>query len=501
MTDRYGCQSMVAPLRRVLVRRPDEAFGDADPARWHYTAQPDLQEARREHDALVDLLRGAGVEVIEHPEPQPDRADAIFVFDPVLITDRGAVLLRMGKALRRGEEEVLGRRLQEVGLPILGTLQGEATAEGGDLLWLDRRTLAAGQGFRTNAEGLRQLREILAPLGVEVVAVELPYFGGPEACLHLLSLISLVDHDLAVVYPPLLPVPFWRLLCDRGIHLVEVPDEEFPSQGPNVLALAPRKLLMLEGNPVTRRRLEEAGCEVLTYRGREISLKAEGGPTCLTRPVWRETARVEEPARPDGSFLDRTAGELLDRFAAGRNTPGAGSAAALTGALAGSVLQTVARHTIQAAKSAKRGEVYAPFRERAEVLLEAARDRSRHLRAAVDGDAAAFDQFWKDRADETLQRATEIPIGIAEHCLALAEIGIELYDRGFRNARGEAAAATLSAIAAGEAAAHCARLNLQFASSAAWAEGRREEMVNLRRRLREFRGLVERRIHEEDPSA
>ena len=288
MPSRYGCQSMVAPLRRVLVRRPDEAFGDADPARWHYTARPDLEEARREHDVLVGLLRDAGVEVIEHAEPQPDRADSIYVFDPALITDRGAILLRMGKALRRGEEEALGRRLQEIGVPLLPALQGEATAEGGDLLWLDHDTLAAGLGFRTNAEGLRQLRIILGTLGVEVVPVELPYFGGPEACLHLLSLISLVDDDLAVVYPPLLSVSFWRLLLDRGFRLIEVPEEEFPSQGPNVLALAPSKVLMLEGNPVTRRRLEEAGCEVLTYRGREISLKAEGGPTCLTRPLWRE---------------------------------------------------------------------------------------------------------------------------------------------------------------------------------------------------------------------
>ena len=279
---------MVEPLRRVLVRRPDAAFGDADPARWHYTAPPDLEEARREHDAFTDLLRSAGAEVIEHAEPQPDRADAIFVFDPALITDRGAVLLRMGKALRRGEEDALGRRLREIGVPLLPALQGEATAEGGDLLWLDRRTLAAGHGFRTNAEGIRQLRAILAPMGVEVVPVELPYFGGPDSCLHLLSLISLVDHDLAVIYPPLLSVPFWRLLRDRGVRLIEVPEEEFPSQGPNVLALAPGKVVMLEGNPVTRRRLEEAGCEVLTYRGREISLKAEGGPTCLTRPVWRE---------------------------------------------------------------------------------------------------------------------------------------------------------------------------------------------------------------------
>src|SRR5918999_3978102 len=144
MTRNYGCQSMVAPLRRVLVRRPDEAFGNADPARWHYTARPDLDEARREHDALVDLLREAGAEVIEHSEPQPDRADSIFVFDPALITDRGAILLRMGKALRRGEEEAMGRRLREIGVPLLPPLAGNATAEGGDLLWLRNRTLGVG---------------------------------------------------------------------------------------------------------------------------------------------------------------------------------------------------------------------------------------------------------------------------------------------------------------------------------------------------------------------
>jgi dimethylargininase len=287
MARTYGCQSMVEPLRRVLVKRPEAAFAAADPARWHYAGRPDLDEARREHDALVEILAGSGAEVIEHPEPQPGRADAIFVFDPALVTDRGAVLLRMGKDLRRGEEAAMARRLQEIGVPILAALEGKATAEGGDLLWLDRRTLAVGQGFRTNAEGLRQLAAALAGLGVEVLPVPLPYCTGPAACLHLLSLISLVDHDLAVVYPALLPVPFWRTLCERGLRLVEVPPEELPTMGPNVLALSPGRCLMLEGNPVTRSRLEQAGCEVSTYRGREISLKAEGGPTCLTRPIWR----------------------------------------------------------------------------------------------------------------------------------------------------------------------------------------------------------------------
>lgn len=284
---RFGAQSMIDPLRRVLVKRPEEAFAAADPAQWNYTSRPDLGGARREHDALVEILLAAGAEVIDHPEPQPDRADAIFVFDPAIVTERGAVILRMGKELRRGEEASMARRFEQIGVPILARLGGDATAEGGDLLWLDRHTLAIGQGFRTNAEGLRQLRDVMVGLGVEVLPVPLPYFTGPVACLHLLSLISIVDCDLAVVYPPLLPVPFWLTLRDRGFRLVEVPAEEFPTMGPNVLALAPGRCLMLEGNPVTRQRLEQAGCEVHTYRGHEISLKAEGGPTCLTRPVWR----------------------------------------------------------------------------------------------------------------------------------------------------------------------------------------------------------------------
>jgi N-dimethylarginine dimethylaminohydrolase len=283
----YGSQSMVAPLRSVLVKRPDENFAVADPLAWHYTGRPDLARAQAEHDGLVALLREAGSEVIYHDALQPERADAIFAFDPALITDAGAVILSMGKEQRRGEEAAMARRFAELGIPILYTLHGDARAEGGDLLWVDHDTLAVGQGFRTNPEGLRQLREALEPLGVTVIPVELPYYTGPEACLHLLSLISMVDEKLAVAYPSLMAVSFWQELQRRGIRLLEVPDEEFASMGPNVLALAPRRCLMLEGNPRTRRLLEEAGCSVVTYTGNEISLKAEGGPTCLTRPLWR----------------------------------------------------------------------------------------------------------------------------------------------------------------------------------------------------------------------
>ncbi|MDQ2995669.1 MAG: arginine deiminase family protein [Chloroflexota bacterium] len=287
MNKTYGSQSMVARLRRILMRRPDDAFAVDDPALWHYTSQPNLAIAQQEHDDLAATLRRAGAEVIEHSAAQPGRADAIFVFDPALVTDQGAIMLSMGKELRRGEEQAMAQRFVELGVPVLATLHGDARAEGGDLLWLDHDTLAVGLGFRTNAEGLRQLRAVLEPIGVTVVSVDLPYYTGPEACLHLLSLISLVDHDLAVVYPPLLAVSFYQELLRRNIRLLDVPESEFVTMGTNVLALAPGECLMLAGNPITQALLEAAGCEVLTYAGNEISLKAEGGPTCLTRPILR----------------------------------------------------------------------------------------------------------------------------------------------------------------------------------------------------------------------
>jgi dimethylargininase len=281
----YGSQSMVDPLRRVVVRAPSTDFGTADPDTWHYAEQPNLAAARDEQAGLVGLLEDDGVEVIYHDVPLPGLADAVFVHDPVIVTDRGTVVLRMGKDLRRGEEDPLADALLEAGVPVAGRLQAPAIAEGGDLLWLDSTTLAVGQGFRTNRFALDQLVGLLP--NVEVVPVQLPYGAGPEACLHLMSLVSLVDADLAVVYRPLLPVPFLQLLETRGFRFVDVPEAELATHGTNVLAVAPGNCVMLEGNPITTQRLEDAGCSVRTYAGNEITLKAEGGATCLTRPVLR----------------------------------------------------------------------------------------------------------------------------------------------------------------------------------------------------------------------
>lgn len=285
----FGAQSMVGKLRRVVVRLPDEAMAAADPGRWHYSAPIDLDKARHAHRILVDALSDASAEVIIHDAPLPEHSDSVFVFDPVLVTDAGSVILSMGKPLRRGEEEPLARCLEAHGVPVHARLQDPATAEGGDTMWIDHDTLAVGRGFRTNGEAVRQLRSILEPLGVAVLDFELPYYTGPEACLHLLSLISPVADRLAVAYPPLMPAGFWRELHERGWTLLEVPYDEFAAtQATNVLAVEPGKVIMLEDNPITRRMLLDAGCDVRTVPGRELSFKAEGGLTCLTRPVLRD---------------------------------------------------------------------------------------------------------------------------------------------------------------------------------------------------------------------
>lgn len=280
-------QSMTAPLRRVLVKRPDQAFAVQDPQAWHYAARPDLLAAQAEHDAFTDILRKHGAEVVYHDVAQPDRADSVFVYDPVLITHEGAILLNLGKALRQGEEQAMARQLTALQVPVIGELSGEQRAEGGDMFWLDERTLAIGRTFRTNQAGVEALRALLEPRGVEVQVYDMPVGDGADACLHLMSVISPLAPDAAVVYPRLMPVPLWQELQRRGLRLIEVPDAEFSTQGPNVLAITPTVCLMLAGNPVTRARLEDAGFTVETYVGNELSLKAEGGPTCLTKPLVR----------------------------------------------------------------------------------------------------------------------------------------------------------------------------------------------------------------------
>jgi dimethylargininase len=278
----YGCQSMTGELRRVLVRRPrPEDLREWVTCSWR--AEPDAAVITREHEAFCELLEGAGAEVVlaESPARNPD---AIYTYDPALVVDTGAVLLHPGKKCRRGEVEAMTADFERGGVPIAGRLQDPEWAEGGDCCWLDERTLLVGCGYRTNDAGIARLRELLPE--VDVLVFDLPHWHGRGEVMHLMSLISPLAPDLAVVYLPLLPARLAQLLEERGIELVEVPDEEFDSMGSNVLALAPRLAIAVDGNPETRRQMERAGVEVLVYQGEELS-KGDGGPTCLTRPLLR----------------------------------------------------------------------------------------------------------------------------------------------------------------------------------------------------------------------
>jgi len=277
---------MCGTLERVLVRPPLPE----DAERWReygWRAEPDVAAAAAEHERLRELLEQAGAEVVvsHHDAGNPD---AIYVYDPVLVGAGGAVLLRPGKEARRTEPEAISRSLEAAGVPIAARLSEPASAEGGDTVWLDESTLLVGIGYRTNPAALPALEDAFP--GVEVVAFDLPHWNGRAEVMHLMSFISPLDGDLALVYPRIAPVRLLELLDGRGIEVVEVPDEEFESQGCNVLALGPRRALALEGNPETRRRMEQAGVDVVVYRGEEISRKGDGGPTCLTRPLLRSSS-------------------------------------------------------------------------------------------------------------------------------------------------------------------------------------------------------------------
>jgi len=278
----HSCSNMTAPLRRVLLRAPRaEELGLWREYGWR--DKPDAVGIAREHDALCEVLAGTGAEVVLAETPFEGDPDAIYVFDPALIADEGAVLLRPGKRGRRAEPEALGAELARAGVPIAGRLDAPALAEGGDLIRLDERTLLVGLGYRTNQAGADALEELT---GLEVVTFDLPHWHGESEVMHLLSLLSPLAEDLVVAYSPLLPTRLAQLLAERAIEIVAVPGNEFESMGANVLALAPRVALVVEGNPETRRRLEQAGVEVLVYEGKELS-KGDGGPTCLTCPLLR----------------------------------------------------------------------------------------------------------------------------------------------------------------------------------------------------------------------
>ncbi|MGD9912789.1 MAG: dimethylarginine dimethylaminohydrolase family protein [Rhizobiaceae bacterium] len=281
---------MAGPLKRVLMRSARGAMRGADPQRWHYGPTFDAERAAAQHAELVRLVAGTGAAVEWLPDDADGLADSVFTHDPSLMTDHGAVILSMGKPLRTPEpalHEAVYRRLE---VPILGRIAAPGQVEGGDCVWIDRVTLAVGRGVRTNQEGIQQLANLLSPFGIAVYGFDLPLWQGEEACLHLMSVISPLADDLALVYSPLLPAPFWQMLKQRGITLVEGDAEEFAASSGlslNVLPTAPRQVIAVAGFAKTKAAMEAAGCTVATFEADALCIACEGGPTCLTRPMLR----------------------------------------------------------------------------------------------------------------------------------------------------------------------------------------------------------------------
>jgi len=291
---RFTSHSEIGKLQSVFIKKAKDAFISDEhlEKEWkalNYLSKPGIDEAITEYNAFENLFRQMGAEVYYLPEDESVNMDSIYCRDAAIATNKGMIICNMGKAGRINEPMAEQKAFEVNDIPVLDIITAPGTVEGGDVAWLDEHTLAVGHTYRTNEDGINQLTALLQPMGVEVITVPLPHYKGPSDVFHLMSILSPVDTNLAVVYSPLMPIVFRNLLIKRGYELIEVPDEEFESMGCNVLALAPRDCLMVDGNPETKEALEKAGCRVTVYKGEEISVKGGGGPTCLTRPVLRES--------------------------------------------------------------------------------------------------------------------------------------------------------------------------------------------------------------------
>jgi len=286
----YGCQSMSLPLQRVLMRTPSTSLLQADPQQWHYGPTFDAAKALQQYQAFRELVDACGAEIIDIEDQGDGLADAMFTHDPSLMSDFGAIILNMGKPLRKAEPDLHEQAYTNAGIPILGRVQTPGQIEGGDCIWLDETTLVVGRGFRSNQTGIDQLNAMLNPHGVNVLGFDLPVWHGEEACLHLMSVISPLAPKLALIHAPLVPTALYQLMQAKGIELVAAPNDEFLASSGlnlNVLPTEPYKCIMIDGFPNTKAAMEAAGCSVQTFAGDALCIACEGGPTCLTRPIYR----------------------------------------------------------------------------------------------------------------------------------------------------------------------------------------------------------------------
>ena len=286
----FGANAMNAPLRRVIMRKPDVAMKHADAKEWHYGPTFDAAKAAAQHAVLARMIAGRGAEIHWLADVDDGLSDSIFTRDPSIVTHAGAVLLNMGKRLRKAEPEVHRAQFEALGVPVIGVIKEPGTVEGGDTIWLDDKTLVVGRGIRTNQNGIDQLAATLLPHGISVVSFDLPLWDGEDACLHLMSMISPLADDLYLVHTPLLPVALYQLMKARGIQFIIAPADEFAASNGlslNVLPTSPRNVIMVAGFAKTKAAMQAAGCTVETFEAGALCIACEGGPTCLTGPVWR----------------------------------------------------------------------------------------------------------------------------------------------------------------------------------------------------------------------
>ena len=290
--NQLSCQDMVNPVKRILLKHPKDAFISQENidntfSQLNYLDNPIFNKACADYEKFLNLIKSFNPEIHFLPANEPTSLDSIYTHDPCIVSNKGVIICNMGKKERNQEPKAIKEYFQSIGIPILGQIQCPGKLEGGDVVWIDEKTIAIGEGYRSNQEGIKQLRTFLGSLIENIITVPLPHWNGPNDCLHLMSNVSPIDHNLFLVYSRLLPVQFRKYLLRHKIELIEVPDKEYDSMGCNVLAMANKKVIMMKGNPITQKRLEKKGVEVHTYDGSEISLKGSGGPTCLTKPFFR----------------------------------------------------------------------------------------------------------------------------------------------------------------------------------------------------------------------
>ena len=292
-TLKFGSQTEILQIKSILLKRPEDAFINQKTIdnQWNnlnYLDCPDYLQSIKEYEYFVSILKKHVPEIYYLPEDKTTSLDSLYVHDPVIITDYGAILCNMGKDQRSGEPTAIKTFLSELNVPILGEIVSPGKLEGGDVVWIDQKTVAIGCGYRTNKEGIQQFKNLVTGFVDAIIEVPLPHWNGPTDVLHLMSMISPIDKDLAVVYSRLMPVSFRNYLIKRKINLIEVQEDEYENMACNILALAPRVCLMLAGNPIMKKMLINHGVDIFEYEGNEISKKGAGGPTCLTRPILRE---------------------------------------------------------------------------------------------------------------------------------------------------------------------------------------------------------------------